>query len=60
MYVEDDTAQIWIKGWRNQARLLDECSIGEIVSVLGAIAKPGLEGRTELSLTPFSMIKKKG
>jgi ssDNA-binding replication factor A large subunit len=60
MYVEDDTAQIWVKGWRNQARLLDECSIGEIVSVSGAIAKPGLEGRTELSLTPFSMIKKKG
>lgn len=59
MYVEDDTAQIWVKGWRNQARLLDECSIGEIVSISGVLAKPGLEGRTELSLTPFSAIRKK-
>lgn len=59
MYIEDDTAQIWIKGWRNQARLLDECSIGEIVSISGVLGKPGLEGRTELSLTPFSAIQKK-
>lgn len=59
MYVEDDTAQIWVKGWRNQSRLLDECSIGEIVSISGAVAKPGLEGRTELSLTAFSAITKK-
>jgi replication factor A1 len=59
MFVEDDTAQIWIKGWRNQARLLDECSIGEIISVSGVVAKPGLEGRTELFLTPYSGIKKK-
>jgi replication factor A1 len=59
MFIEDDTAQIWIKGWRNQARLLDECSIGEIISVSGVVAKPGLEGRTELFLTPYSSIKKK-
>ncbi|MEM2159889.1 MAG: single-stranded DNA-binding protein [Candidatus Nitrosotenuis sp.] len=59
MYVEDDTSQIWLKGWRNQARLLDECSIGEIISVTGVTAKQGLEGRTELFLTPYSSIKKK-
>ena len=59
MYVEDDTSQIWLKGWRNQARLLDECSIGEIISVSGVTAKQGLEGRTELFLTPYSGIKKK-
>ena len=59
MYVEDDTAQIWLKGWRNQARLLDECSIGEIISVTGVTAKQGLEGRTELFLTPYSTIIKK-
>ncbi|NDB47318.1 MAG: single-stranded DNA-binding protein [Nitrososphaeria archaeon] len=59
MYVEDDTAQIWLKGWRNQARLLDECSIGEIIAVTGVTAKQGLEGRTELFLTPYSSIKKK-
>jgi replication factor A1 len=59
MFVEDDTAQIWLKGWRNQARLLDECSIGEIISVSGVVAKQGLEGRVELFLTPYSTIKKK-
>lgn len=59
MFIEDDTAQIWIKGWRNQARLLDECSIGEIISVSGVVAKQGLEGRTELFLTPYSSIRKK-
>jgi len=59
MFIEDDTAQIWVKGWRNQARLLDECSIGEIISLSGVMAKPGLDGRTELSLSPYSGIKKK-
>jgi replication factor A1 len=59
MYVEDDSGQIWIKGWRNQARLIDKCSIGEIISVTGVNAKSGLEGRIELFLSPFSIISKK-
>ena len=59
MFVEDDTDQIWIKGWRNQARLIDKCELGEIISVTGLNAKAGLEGRIELFLTPFSKITKK-
>lgn len=59
IFVEDDTGQIWIKGWRNQARLIDKCSIGEIISVTGVTAKSGLEGRTELFLTAYSKIIKK-
>lgn len=59
MFVEDDTGQIWIKGWRNQARLIDKCELGEIVSVTALNAKAGLEGRIELFLTPFSKITKK-
>ena len=59
MFVEDDSGPIWIKGWRNQARVIDKCSIGEIISVTGLNAKEGLEGRTELFLTPFSTISKK-
>ena len=59
MFVEDDTGQIWIKGWRNQARLIDKCELGEIVSVTGLNAKAGLEGRIELFLTAFSKITKK-
>ena len=59
MFVEDDSGQIWIKGWRNQAILLDGLSSGEIISVTAVNAKAGLEGRTELFLTPFSTIVKK-
>ena len=59
MFVEDDSGQIWIKGWRNQAILLDGLSGGEIISVTAVNAKAGLEGRTELFLTPFSAIVKK-
>ena len=59
MFVEDDTGQIWVKGWRNQARLIDKCAIGEIVSITGLNAKSGLEGRIELFLTAYSKITKK-
>jgi len=59
MFVEDDSDQIWIKGWRNQAILLDGLSVGEIISVTAVNAKAGLEGRIELFLTPFSSIVKK-
>ena len=59
MFVEDDTGQIWVKGWRNQARLIDKCELGEIISITGVNAKAGLEGRVELTLTAFSKIIKK-
>lgn len=59
MFIEDETGQIWLKGWRNQARMLDQFSQGEIITVVGVTAKDGLEGRTELFLTPFSNITKK-
>ncbi len=59
MFIEDETGQIWLKGWRNQARILDQFSQGEIITVIGVTAKAGLENRTELFLTPFSHIIKK-
>ena len=59
MFVEDDTSQIWVKGWRNQARLIEKCELGEIISVTGLNARAGLEGRIELFLTAFSKITKK-
>ena len=59
MYVEDDTGPIYVKGWRDQARLLDNFSLGEVVSITGLNAKTGLENKIELFLTPFSSIKKK-
>ena len=59
MFVEDDSGQIWVKGWRNLARVIDKCSLGEIVSITDLNAKAGLEGRIELFLSPFSKITKK-
>ena len=59
LFVEDDTGQIWVKGWRNQVRIIDKCELGEIISISGVNAKAGLEGRIELFLTPFSKITKK-
>ena len=59
MFVGDDSGQIWIKGWRNQAILLDGFSVGEVISVTPVNAKAGLEGRTELFLTRFSTVTKK-
>jgi replication factor A1 len=59
MFVEDDTGQIWVKGWRNQARLIEKCELGEIISITGLNARAGLEGRIELFLTSFSKITKK-
>ena len=59
MFVEDDTGQIWVKGWRNQSRLIEKCELGEIISITGLNARAGLEGRIELFLTSFSKITKK-
>jgi len=59
MFVEDDTGPIWVKGWRNQARIIDKCELGEIVSITGLNARAGLEGRIDLFLTAFSKIIKK-
>ena len=59
MFVEDDSAQIWIKAWRKQADLLSSFTLGDIITVLGVNAKPGLEGQIELVLTPYSKIIKK-
>ena len=59
MFVEDDSAQIWIKGWRKQGDLLNDFTLGEIITILGVNAKPGLEGRMELVLTSYSKIIKK-
>ncbi len=58
-FIEDDTGQIWLKGWRAQARLLEQFTQGEIISVTGVTAKSGLEGRIEIFLTPLSVITRK-
>ncbi len=59
MFMEDDSGHIWIKGWRKQADLINRCSVGDIISIIGVGARSGLDGKTELFLTKFSSIDKK-
>jgi len=59
MFVEDDSGQVWIKGWRQQADLMDGFTLGDIITILGVNARPGLEGKLDLVLTPYSKIIKK-
>ena len=58
MFVEDDTGEIWVKGWRNQAKLMDKCELADIISITGLNAKENnLEkGRLELFLTSNTTI----
>ena len=58
-FIEDDTGQIWLKGSRLQARLLEQFTQGEIISVTAVNAKAGLEGRTELFLSAYCAITRK-
>ncbi|HXU94981.1 MAG TPA: single-stranded DNA-binding protein [Candidatus Nitrosotalea sp.] len=58
-FIEDDTGQIWLKGWRSQARLLESFTQGEIITITAVNAKSGLEGRVELFLTAYSSITRK-
>ena len=59
MFVEDDSGQVWIKGWRQQADLMDSYTLGDIITILGVNARPGLEGKLDLVLSPYSKIIKK-
>jgi replication factor A1 len=59
MFVEDDSGQIWIKGWRQQADLMDNFTLGDIITIIGVNSRPGLEGKLDLVLTSYSKIIKK-
>ena len=59
MFVEDDSGQVWIKGWRQQADLMDNFTLGDIITIIGVNARPGLESKLDLVLTPYSKIIKK-
>ena len=56
IYVEDGTGQVWVKGWREQADMVAKCNPGEIYEITGLNARAGMEGRTDLMLSPYSGI----
>ena len=59
VFIEDPTKNIWVKGWRDEARQIIKFQSGEIIQIIGANAKKGFDDRVELMLTPFSKILKK-
>ena len=59
MLVEDDSGNVWIKGWRDQTKLIGRCLIGDIISIINVDAKDSIDGREELLLNRFSVIIKK-
>lgn len=56
MLVEDDTGQIWVKGWRDQSKLIGDIALGSVISILGGTVRPGLEGKKDFVLNAFSAI----
>ncbi len=56
MFVGDDTDEMWVKGWRNQARLASSCKAGDRLSITGLNGRMGMEGRTDLTLTAYSTV----
>lgn len=56
MVVGDDTGNRTVAGWRDQADLVESCQIGAVYYITGLVAKPGMEGRLDLTMTQFSSV----
>ncbi|ABK78562.1 single-stranded DNA-binding replication protein A, large (70 kD) subunit [Cenarchaeum symbiosum A] len=54
MLVGDDTGEIPLKGWRDQARMIEGLKAGQKFSAANLNARAGLEGRIELVLVAYS------
>ncbi len=56
--IGDDTGEIRLVGWRETSRQLKNLSIGERIMVKAVAATTSREGKTELTLKPYSSITK--
>jgi replication factor A1 len=54
----DDTGEIRLVGWRNQSAGVNKLNVGDRVRLAGVTAGAGREGRTELTLRPYSSVAK--
>lgn len=57
IYVEDKTKEVWVKGWRAQADALAACKPGRVYEITGLNARPAMDDRVDLMLTPYSAIR---
>lgn len=58
--IGDDTGEISLLGWREQASLVSGLKVGERVKILGAVTSISRDGRLQISLKPYSSINKMG
>lgn len=56
--IGDDTGEIRLTGWREQARLISKLVVGNRIKVIGAVAGMGRENKIEITLKGFSEIRK--
>ena len=56
--IGDDTGEIRLVAWRDSSNLLKGFNIGERIKIKAASATTNKEGKTELTLKPYSNITK--
>ena len=56
--VGDDTGEIRLVAWRETSRELRNLNIGERIMIKAVASTTSREGKTELTLKPYSSIKK--
>lgn len=54
----DDTGEIRLVGWRNQSSSVNKLNVGDRIRLAGVTAGAGREGKTEITLRPYSSITK--
>lgn len=54
----DDTGEVRLVGWRNQSSAVNKLSVGDRIRAVGVTAGAGREGKSELTLRPYSSITK--
>ena len=57
--VGDDSGEMRVVGWRDQARIIGPYTMGDIVTITDLEARAGTDGRPELILGRFSKVTKK-
>ncbi|TFG10601.1 DUF2240 family protein [Candidatus Heimdallarchaeota archaeon] len=58
LIVGDETGEIYVNFWNDKAADIDEMSLGDIIEVIGLVAKEGLRGFTELHSSTYTVISK--
>jgi ssDNA-binding replication factor A large subunit len=56
----DDTAEISLLGWRDLSSLVTDLKVGERIKIRGVVTSTNRDGKLQISLKPYSSIRKIG